>query len=524
MSAALDRSLALRLIRLCLLVALAPSSTLGDWTEFVPRPVDNGAWIDVFTTWERDRSRAGRSIEWTDTFLKEKLTLGSIGYSYHPKFLQYRFSVAGVASQEDYKSSFRRDRGWRSGTGAEYDTRLSLLPEHFYNLVLFAARYEPLYRERAATLRDAVQNRRGVSFHYRKKPYFLSTNYVNQSTDSGFTSSDVHRLALDGKYFLRTKAGNEFSFNGGFNPSWFSTSQGLEGTSQEYVLGNFVNLQRVRLTSSVVRRFFDQQSRSSQDFETDQFSVYELLNTFLPWNFRSDASYRFRDNESRIGDLATAQSQRLTDRGNDVRVNLVHRLYESLDTGYHFQRDSRKSLGGEITSLFQSVDVNYTKLIPWGRVLTGVNLGTGDTDNRGRADVIDEAHSATLVPGSFRLQQPNVDRRSIAVFLKSPLPPFELVPLVENVHYTVVPAQNSFEIQLLTLPSRFVVPESYDFLVSYSLLGGDFDLRTNTLAQNASVELFDNQVTPYFGYALVRSDVKSGTFPGSYPLDVQRTK
>ena len=172
-------------------------------------------------------------------------------------------------------------------------------------------------------------------------------------------------------------------------------------------------------------------------------------------------------------------------------------------------------MGGSTTSLFHWVDVNYTKSIPWGRLLAGVNLGTGTSDNSGTASVINEPHSAVLVPGSFRLLQPNVDRASIDVFLKSPLPPFDLVPLVENVHYTLVPVQNSFEIRLLTLPPRFALPRTYDFLVSYSNLGGNFDIRTNTLTQNGSVELFENQVTPYYSYALVRPTVTSGSFPGN---------
>jgi hypothetical protein len=519
----LGRSLALRLAGACLLVALASSPTLCDWTDFVPTPVDNGVWADVFTSWQRNESGAsGRTSDWTDTFLKEKFSVGSLGYSYHPRFLQYRFTVGGTLSQENFNSSSGVNNGWRSRAGPEYDTRLSLLPEHFYNLVAFAARYEPMYKQQAGANVDQIENRRGVSIRYRKKPYFLSTNFVNQSNDFGFTTSDVSRLNTNGTYFLRTKAGNELSFNGAFNPSWFSDNQGLSGTSQEYVAGNTVNLRSVRLTSSVVRNFFDQDSPSSlatenalQHFESDQFSVYEQMNVFLPWNFRGDAYYRFLDSDSTIDDPGAAQSEHLTDRGNDIRANLLHRLYESVDTGYHFQRNSRDSGTGETTSLFHSVNVNYTKLIPWGRLLTGVDFGTGDTDNSGTSDVIDEPHAGVFVPGSFLLRSPNVDGSSIVVFLRSPLPPFELVQLVENVHYTLVPVQNTFEVEVLTLPARFVVPGTYDFLVSYSSLGGDYTLRTNTFVHNGTVELFDNQVAPYYAVALVRPSVTSGTFPGT---------
>jgi hypothetical protein len=515
------RSLALRLIGACLFVVLAPSSTLGDWTDFAPTAVDNGVWLDVYTTREHNQfGSGGRSSDWTDTYLKQKLTVGSLGYSYDPKFLQYRFTVGGAFSQEDFTSSFQTNPGWRTRTGPEYDTRLTLLPEHFYNLMLFAARYEPMFREQAAVHINEVENRRGASFRYRKKPYFLSTNFVNQTNDFGVTSTEVNQLALSGRYFLRTKAGNEVSFNGGFNPQWFSDSQGLNGSSQEYVAGNTVNVQRVQLTSSVVERDFNQegpftQGQPTQNFDSNQFSVYELLNAFLPWGFRSDASYRYLDEEGTFSSPTTPESERLTNRTDDIRANLVHRFYESLDSGYHFERTSQDSQGGSTTTLLHSLDANYTKLIPWGRLLTGVSVGTGDTNNSGTSDVINETHSGVLVPGSFRLQQPNVARAGIVVFLKSPLPPFELVQLVENVHYVLIPVQNSFEIRLLTLPPRFALPERYDFLVSYTNLGGNFDLQQNTLANNYGLELFDNQVNPYFSYALVRSSVNSGSFPGN---------
>jgi hypothetical protein len=497
---------------------LAPATALGAWSDFAPTPVDNGLWLETFSTWERNKNTAGNSVDWTDTWIKEKLTIGSSGYSYDPRFLQYHFTLGGVLSQEDYTSSSAalQNTGWRQRAGPEYSTKLTLLPEHFYNLVVFAARYEPMFRERAATEISQIENRRGLSFRYRKKPYFLATNFVNQKNDYGTNSTDLNQLALDGKYFLRTKAGNEVSFNGGFNPSWFSDSLGLSGSSMEYQGGNTVNLQKVQLTSSVVQRSFNQENFPQQNFDSNQFSVYELFNAFLPWNFRTDVSYRYRDDSGTIDQLVSQQSQHLTNHDNNVQANFVHRLYESLDSGYHFDFDTQDSEGGSSTSLFHTVDFSYTKLIPWGRLLTGVNLGTGESSNNGTSDVINEQHSAVLVPGSFRLQQPNVDRNTISVFMRSPLPPFELVSLVENVNYVVVPvpATNSFEIQVFRLPPRFVVPGTYDFIVSYASFAGNFDLRTNTLAQNASLELFDNQVTPYFGYTAVRPSVTSGSFPG----------
>jgi hypothetical protein len=154
-------------------------------------------------------------------------------------------------------------------------------------------------------------------------------------------------------------------------------------------------------------------------------------------------------------------------------------------------------------------------LIPRGRLLAGVNVSRGETDNAGQAEVVNEPYAAIAVPGTFTLRQQNVEPGSIAVFLKSPLPPFEIIRLEENVHYTVTPVLNTFDIHLLTLPPQFVVPGTYDLLLSYGLLGGDFELRTDTYGASISTQLFDDLLTPYFSYAAVRSDVLSGVFPGS---------
>jgi hypothetical protein len=110
-----------------------------------------------------------------------------------------------------------------------------------------------------------------------------------------------------------------------------------------------------------------------------------------------------------------------------------------------------------------------------------------------------------------------VEPGSISVFLKSPLPPNEIIPLVETVNYTVTQVQNTFEIFVFALPPQFA-PGTYDFLVSYSLTGGHFELRTDSYAGSIRAEMFDSMLTPFFSVVALRSDVLSGVFPGE-PVD-----
>jgi hypothetical protein len=507
---------------LCVAVGFAPSFAFADWRAFVPRPLENGAFFDTFASFERDNIRSGtHPSRWRDTFVRERLTLYSNGYSYDPRFLQYQFSLAEAGKQEDYESSSLEPLGWKYGAGLEYDAKLFFLPEHPYNLQLYDRRYEPLFKEQAGTQHSSVETSRGASFRYRKKPYFLHAGYGNDSIESADSSSDVTRFNLDGEYFKRYKSGNELSFNGAFNPSWFSTSQGLKGDSTEYLFGNFVNLQRVRLSSNLNYNTFDQESNSSGTFKNDQLVAYEVLTAYLPLRFRTDLSYRYQDNRSTIPDAGAGTGLTLSDNGRDLQLDIAHRLYESLDTTYTFLDGTRTSSGGETTTLAHSLALDYTKSIPHGRILVGANLATGETDNRGRVDLVNEPYSATLpVPGSFLLRQQNAEQGSINVFLKSPLPPFETIILVQDENYKVTTVGNSTEIFDITLPQHspeFNPIGTYDFLVSYSA-AGDFGLRSDTFGGNASVELFDDLLTPYFSYVTVRSKVLSGVFPG-IPVD-----
>jgi len=501
---------------LCVAAACRPSvAGADDWTAFVPRPVENGAYLDTFTSYERDDSRSGgQPIRWHDTFFREKLTLYSNGYSYHPRFLRYQFSISGLLKQEDFEASYFGPLGWRQGSSLEYDARLFLLPEHPYNLRLFASRYEPLFKEQVATLHNAVENSRGASFRYRRKPYFFHASYVNDTIDSAGTSTDVTRVGVDGEYFRRFRSGNELGLTGAFNPAWFSTSEGLTGNSTEYLLGNFVDFRRLRLSSNLARNVFDQEGRGGETFSNEQFSWYEVLSGYLPWNFRSTLSYRYQDNKSTIEE-PTVSRRNLSEIDRDIQFDLVHRLYESLDTSYSLLHDARTSSGGDTTSLSQALALTYTKSIPHGRLMLAGNGGRSETENRGQTSVPNETHSGVSVPGSFALNQRTVQPGSIIVYLRSPLPPFDLILLEENVHYEV---RDIFTIDVITLPPPFIVPGTYDFVVFYSLVGGEFALRTDTYGANASVQLFDDLLTPYVGFAAVRSTVTSGVFAG-IPID-----
>ncbi len=484
----------------------------ADWKDFIPTPYENGAEIRAFASNERDDNRiGGNRLNWDDTFLKEKFTLYSRGYSYHPRFIQYYLALSGALKQEDYSSSFTGPLGWRNRSGVEYNARIYLLPEHSYNLEAFALRLEPLFKEHSATLHNNVETSKGAIFRYQKKPYFFDAKYIYETITSTILTSRITRYGAGGSYYKDFSNSKVFSLSGNYFHPRFTNSQGLNGSSDEYFLSSLIRNRRLSLSSNLSNTSFDQQSPFFESLKSDQFSFLELLTADLPWNFRSDVQYRFQKNTNEIGE--SSEDIRSTKRKEAV-VTIAHRLYQSLDSRYTYRRDSTESTGGDSKGESHYGSVEYSKRTDLGRLLAGTNLGRSETESHGETVVVNEPHSGVLVPSSFLLNESQqIDSLSIQVFLKSPLPPNELIQLQENIHYTVLPEGNTFQIQIFSLPPQFAVPETYNFLVTYSLTTGNFKLRTDTFGYHISFDLFD-VFTPYHTYARSRPDVLSGDLPG----------
>jgi hypothetical protein len=502
-----------------LALGLAPSPALASWADFAPRPFENGIYFEVFGSREHDENRSSdRSFGWTDTFFRERITLYSNGYFYHPRFLRYQISLSPGLKQENYEQSFDGSTGWTSSGGLDYDARLMFLPEHPYNFELFALRREPLYVEQSSTQHNSLETSNGAHFRYRKKPFFVHAGVLDNSTSSSTATTNVRRFNLDGEYFKRFVGGNELSVTALYTPSQFSGDMGLNGSSTQYGMTGLLSTPQVRFDVMASKNLYDQSSYPSGRLENDQLSVQERLSAYLPLNFRTDFYYRILNNTSTTPLPGYVGNRTLTDYGRELQAILSHRLYQSLDSRYTFLRTTRTSSGGDSTVLTNSLGFDYSKLVLRGRVMAGLYLASSRTDNTGQADIANEPHLATTVPGTFILGQPYVQPATLAVYVRSTVSPFQLVRLITPDNYTVTPIGNTLEVNVTSVPPPLVYPGTYDFYVSYSLSTGTFDLRTNTYSYNLSVALLDDMLTPYYRYLAVRSDVLSGTFPGD-PLD-----
>ena len=480
-------------------------------------------WVDLYGLYEKnDQASEAHRIVWSDTFLKERLTLLTNGYIYHPRFVLYHLNLSGGLKQENYEQSQLPALGWRNGKSIEYDARVIFLPEHPYNLELFSVRYEPLFREQYATHTDTVSTNNGVDARYGRRPWFLHARLEDDKIDSNEYSSDVKRLTLDGRYLQDFGPGKSIYFDARYAPSRLTDSTGFTGDTTDLAFANGLEYGRFRLTSSVSSNELSQVGPTTFGVSTRQIAWYEQFSADLPLRLRLDAFWRYQDNRNVYSAAVSPSQTSVSSLHENVEVDVKHQLYDSLQTTYIFGWDQDRSTGGDSNALLNSLNFNYTKLVlgPQNRLTLTLNLGEGETRNEGQAQILDELHPATPVPGSFLLRQTNVDPKTVSVLVRSAEPPFDLVLLTEGADYSLAAVGNSLEVTIFHLPPEFFLPGKYDVQVSYARTAGEFTLRTRTFGQGGSLALFDNLVTPYYSVNIVRSDVLSGVFPGALDSDV----
>lgn len=500
------------------LLAIVPARAKADWTDFLPRTLETHAWLGLQFLYESDELTSGpRHLTWNDMLFREKLTLETAGYVYHPRFVRYRMLVTGALKQETYEKSDLPPLGRRNSSGFEYDARVFLLPEHPYSLELFATRQEPLLREEYAIQVPSVSTSYGADFRYRKKPWTFHLRASDDGIDSSGLSTDVKRLLVDGRYFKSFGPGKTLAFNATYAPSRFTSSNGYSGDTQDAYLGNTLESGRFHLYSNLSESRLEQQGApDTLQTKSRQLSWYEQFSAELPWRLKLELYWRYNENDSDYAGLAVPDAVAVTSVNKSVEARLRHQLYDSLQSTYTFRWDESSSSGGGTTATGNALAFNYTKSVPGprARLTATLNLAEGDTRSAGQSQILDELHPGVPVPGTFLLFQPNADPTSVAVFVRSPVPPFELVKLTENLDYTVSGVGNTLQVTVLSLPPEFRVPGTYDFRVSYSLVVGNYTARTRTFGQSASLALFDSRLTPYYSFAALRSTTTSGEAPG----------
>ncbi len=493
----------------------------ADVRQFIPKILDYSGFLSLESAYEsHDDESEGRSIKNKDLFMKEKLTLGVLGYVYHPRFILFSLEVSGGLKQEKVSGNIQNSP-FRILGSDEYDFRMYVLPKHSYNLELFTSRVEPLVKGVLSPQFQSAAYSSGAIFRYKQKPYFLDIHYVRNSSQSATVNYTTQKYGLLGTFYKELLGGNNYSFNVSYDHQT-SSSLDTSGSEDDAALGNSVSYKMIHLSSEVSVHRFDQASLRGVSTSGKNFSWTERSNLSLPWNFSGDMSYILTKSWLTLTGPSIVETK-LSDTVKNASFSISHRLYQSLISTYRYGYVSSTADTGQSTTVSNSLGFAYSKNIPGGRLRAQFSFGNANTDGIGSLSVVNEPHNGLQVPlGRFTLGVRNVEVETIIVFLKSPFAAGELVLLTKDVHYIVTTLENITQIDLLNLPPEFPVPGTYDFVVSYSSKNQKTGSRTTNFNSSISLELFEQMLVPYWNHDVSKETAvtnAAGEAPISFTVD-----
>jgi hypothetical protein len=492
-------------------LVLFPLPSFGDGKRFVPTLLDYDGDVEIGMTSETNENTSGGSgLKTSDTTAMERLRLVTTGYIYHPRFILFRLGGAGGFLQEDFEStSSAASHTARSAN--EYEVRTFILPEHPYNLELYTLQRSPLIKGRFSQTTPRSRER-GAIFRYTRRPLFAEMSATENTTTGLFS------------YTAKTYRGNighylgPFFNSAGYARTESTTSQNVQTTRNDSFFNNQFNLSFLTLNSRFETDRQEQEDPLAAPVNTETVSWIEQLNSELPGNLNAAASYNLLKDTRTTEQTVSSPESMLFSKSDNARLTLSHRLYSSLRTNYNVNYVSAESTGGDTRTASQSLTSAYTKKIPIGRFLAGINLSNSRSEIRGAPVVVREAHAlpGPIVSGvTFFLNAQPVDETTIDLRVKDPLSG-NLIPMTLGPNYQINKFGNTVQIVVLSLPSPVDqnLSVTYEFHASYSLIPSNVAFETRTEGYNLKFELFDNLLSPYYSHTSTIQEVVSGSLPG----------
>lgn len=491
-----------------------PAPVCAGWRDFIPTPYLNTLTLDAAATYETYQTGRGEQRQaQSELFVKEKLTFISNGFSYHPRFIHYRLLLAGALKQETYKNDEQGSVS-SAGSGFDYDLRLNILPEHPYKFKVFTSRTEPLYQQYFSADAGAVSTRSGATFTFRKKPYFFNLRYIDSSRTWARGSSDLDIYGADSQYFKELSGGRNLSLAAFYDHSAARPSAGPGGSAENFGASGTIALNAATLQSSVTRNFY-RQDAGTRGFDSDGLLWLERLNLQLPLHFKSLLTYRYQKHDQTIAPAGDTGEEVRSVTNQNYGLDITHKLYRSLETAYRLRRDLAATANGDTASTSHTFAADYLKSVPGGTAFAGANVSWSETDSAGSTTVANETHERLGINEVFTVLQRNADCGSIRVFLTDQAAGNRPVP----VDFIAVPSPGArCDIMVIGIPPDFDQTVPHQYTISYTIESGTYTLRTDSYGYNASLSLFQSNLTPYYSRTVSSTNVVSGLYPGT-PFD-----
>lgn len=488
--------------------------------SFLPKIYSTEGEIIADAAYEsrRNLNSAGGDVRSSDLFFSERLVLTTTGWVYHPRFLIFLAKIGGGLAHENIENVLvtEGNTGMRSKVLVEYEFRTVLLPEHPYNLELYSLRRDHYTRGIVVYGGSTTSYDTGALFKYKKRPFAFNLSYNFGSRDSLSFTEDTKTLRSNATYFkdwiLLTGAYSHLDSHTTFRDTQSRIS------SDEYGVENqlrYVNhTKKIILTSNLNQTTFNQRG-DLNSADDKRFTWNEKLDMELPWNLRAGLYYNLDKETTQWRASDAADGVPLTNTTSNKGFSLEHKLYSSLTTNYNFNMLSLESSTGDLKSNTHALSSVYTKNIPWGVLLAGVNVSRSTIDRGASPTIINEPKYAQLFQ-EFTLAGVNIDAATISVRVKS-AETGDFFDLAVNVDYLVHEVGNTTRIQIINLPSGAMSPEpffAYEFRATYALGAENASIETSSYGGSFRLELFNHLINPYVIFSDTKQTAVSGFVNG----------
>jgi len=513
-----------RLVVILVIVFLAaPSSARCDIGTFMPSIYTFEGELDFNTSYESSGNTVkGKGLETSDAYFEEKFVLSSTGFVYHPRFLLFLAKIGGGLSQESFQSNVEADSGgWRNAVLTEYEFRGLMLPEHPYNLEIFALRQNPFIPGRNQWGVHPVTTSNGALFTYRQQPFSFRAGYTDTTIDSGGSKTDTETLNTNGGYRVEN-----FTLSGAYNHSHSQNSSGSassEITTDKFSLQNQIRFfeKKFVLVSDVSWNLYDaHEPVTSQN--GDRFTWTEWLNMSLPWSFEGILNYNHYEDSETTSETVRNTETRFASKNDFAGFTLSKHVYASLFAAYNTSYSSTRTTTGDFTSWTNGLSGTYTKKIPWGRILAGANFSRSHQEQNGAPVVTGETKSGPI-DNVITLNGTDIDESTIRILAKNPST--GSFAYLQNGDYDILPrAGNTTRVLILNIPAGVRDPNPffiYEFQFTYFYPALNNSTELTNVGYFLRLELFDNFFNPYYLYNSSKEKILSGTTPPWGPNDTE---
>ncbi len=463
----------------------------------------------------RDIATENHSSSYQDINFDEFLHVNGAGFIYSPNFISLLSDISVGLQQERRETddvSYSKDNGM---FGFHQD--LMVLPNHPYNLHLYGGRSDELVRGQLGGPTRALNYEWGAQANYLKRPWQTTLNYTHFET-AGIWGSVTDTMGTNVYYFDTLTFWN---INGSYNHFISSAYDDQTNTVKDVFVAHISKKWKsFRFLSRWDLDQHNQEDRYQSILDRPNYSetrnrrewVNELA-ADLPFNVTSNFSYQKTNNndEFQRGDQ-TAGASSDTDNYN---LNFTHHLYKSLTTNLNSDYRTIESISGKTEQKGVHLGTDYSKLIRWGSIGAGLSGGITDTGNVGGTAILSKKYFLTdSSPTSFTLDSTQINPDTIRVSVIDSFNNNMVVPLIRDIHYTVIFLGESYRILLLTPPlSLTKLWTDYSYIVDYTNIASVYTMRSRTWGGTVRMSLFNQLLSPHAGYRQTDQQELEGFFP-----------